>query len=344
MGIEMNKIFNINNSKPIVEKIANSYVLYNENGLNTIRQYYLYCLQLIKKELNNENYAVNLIFGNYYAPFPGKNKIFKIDIQYEHTLVKPGGRDSEGAVTGNIQLNDIDFYLIRIAKKSYYKSLDFIIDYSFPNLINISSNQLFESIAKKSTVISPVLYPLDKNLWIQPRKNNIITTFINEKETRRSIILERFKTARIAVQNIVDKFSTEDVKSLYSNSKILVNIHQTPYHDTFEELRVLPALLCGCIVISENVPLKEHIPYHNHIIWADYEDIVDVTKDVSENYDYYVEKIFDAHLEETINNLTIQNKNNIRQMLLSLNQRKHGRMVIKDKIKYYLKLCIHANQ
>lgn len=329
-------------SNPIIEKIANSYVLYSENSSYVIRQYYLYCLQLIKDELNNKDYAINLIFGNYYAPFPGKNNIFKIDIQYEHTLVKPNGRSSKGAVSGNIRLNETDFYLIRIAKKSYYKSLDFIIDYSFPNLINISSHQAFESIVKKSTVISPVLYSLEKSPWIQSRKNNIITTFINEKETRRSIILEKFKTAEIAVQNIMNTFSSEDVKSLYSNSKILINVHQTPHHDTFEELRVLPALLCGCIVISENVPLKEHIPYHNYIIWADYEDIVDVAKNVSENYDYYVRKIFDdLNLEETINNLTTQNKNNIRQMLLSLNQRKHGRTVaIKDKIKYYLKLFI----
>jgi hypothetical protein len=79
---------------------------------------------------------------------------------------------------------------------------------------------------------------------------------------------------------------------VYKNSKVLVNVHQTDHHHTFEELRVLPALLNGVIVVSEDVPLKEKIPYSDYIVWASYDNIAQTVKDVSNNYEYYFNKIF----------------------------------------------------
>jgi hypothetical protein len=82
------------------------------------------------------------------------------------------------------------------------------------------------------------------------------------------------------------------LQNILKNTKILINIHQTPHHHTCEELRILPALECGVIVISERSPLNELIPYNNLIIWADYDDIIEKTKEVKENYDFFHNKIF----------------------------------------------------
>jgi hypothetical protein len=72
--------------------------------------------------------------------------------------------------------------------------------------------------------------------------------------------------------------------------KILVNIHQTDSYCTLEELRVLPALMTGILVISEDSPYKEHIPFSNHIIWSSYDNMVDTINNVLTNYDFFRQK------------------------------------------------------
>ena len=84
----------------IIEEIKNSFILYNENHDIHIREYYLYCVGLIKKRLNDYDDNINIIFGNYQTTFPNKNKTIHIDIQCEHTLVKEGGRSINNIIFG----------------------------------------------------------------------------------------------------------------------------------------------------------------------------------------------------------------------------------------------------
>jgi hypothetical protein len=64
-----------------------------------------------------------------------------------------------------------------------------------------------------------------------------------------------------------------------------MNTHQIDEHLTVEELRILPALMNGVIIVSEKGPFYENIPYQKHIIWSDYDNIIDETKKTIENYD-----------------------------------------------------------
>ena len=84
--------------------------------------------------------------------------------------------------------------------------------------------------------------------------------------------------------NTRDKFY---LKNQLDNFKILLNIHQIDDHKSFEELRVLPALSTGILIISEDVPYKESIPYNNHIIWSSYDDLEKTLDKVLNNYNYY---------------------------------------------------------
>ena len=99
----------------------------------------------------------------------------------------------------------------------------------------------------------------------------------------------------------------------------MINIHQTEDNDTFEELRVLPALECGIITICEKSPLSESVPYHDYIIWSSYDDIIQKTIEVLNNYDYYhdlifvKEKIYKFYEFHNINYLKLSN--NIKQNL-----------------------------
>jgi hypothetical protein len=168
---------------------------------------------------------------------------------------------------------------------------DIIIDYSIPNILNIKSNIECEYIVKKMVYVAPLLYDLSLGTNVN-RTINILTTFINTNEPRRKRLLQSLDELQVQNKNINNCFNSDDLRSLYFNTKILINIHQTEHHHTFEELRVLPALLSGIIVISEESPLSDHIPYREFIIWADYSSIHTIAYDVLTRYEEYHRRTF----------------------------------------------------
>ena len=117
------------------------------------------------------------------------------------------------------------------------------------------------------------------------------------------LVKAQLTTKNIKHTNINNCFGENEVEVLLKRTKILINIHQTPHHDTFEELRVLPALECGVIVIAEKSPLFETIPYHDLIIWTSYEDIIEKIKEVIINYEFYHNEIFSIKNIDRLSNL-----------------------------------------
>lgn len=271
----------------ILEKVKNSYIYYTDNQVIHTREYYNYCVVLLKKWLFEITEDLNVIFGDYNFDFSNENKTIKVDIQCEHTLVKDGGRSVTDKIYGNVKSDD-GYYLVRIDKYDYLNSLDMVIEYSLPNIENIKTSDKFNDYLFKVFYVAPMLY--------QPNfygvKTDIITLFDHNGNARRSNILNELKNAGIENKTITNCFSHECLLNTYHKTKIMVNIHQTDHHHTFEELRVLPALLNGVIVISEDVPLKEMIPYNEYIIWSSYEDIPSKTLEVMGNYTYYFDKLF----------------------------------------------------
>ena len=82
------------------------------------------------------------------------------------------------------------------------------------------------------------------------------------------------------------------MKEVYDASAILLNIHQTPHHHTLEEMRILPALMRGVVVISEIVPLAETVPYSSFIVWSSINDLPATITDVLTNYETYFDRFF----------------------------------------------------
>ena len=106
---------------------------------------------------------------------------------------------------------------------------------------------------------------------------------------------------------------------MYLHTKVLVNIHQTDQHHTLEELRVLPALQCGVLVICEKSPINKNnyfnVRYHEYIIWAEYGDIVQKTEEVLSNYKKYFHDIFLVPKHVNLYDLDAQNYKNIEEFL-----------------------------
>lgn len=273
----------------MIFQVNKSFIGYNEDIPMYVHDYFYHIVSIISKILNSNNISINVIVGGCYDSFNNDLKTIKIYINYEHTLVLKGGRDTEGSLEGIIKTNDLDNYLVRIDFNSM-NDADIIIEYSMPNIENITTSNLYPEISNKLVYIAPALY--DQN-WVEKnREINVLTTFIRTCEPRRARLLENLKQQNIRHINVNDCFEKKRLEELYGNTKIIINIHQTDHHHTFEELRVLPALLCGCIVICEDSPLKELVPYHNYLIWVKYDEIVKTCIKVQNNYHHYYNQLF----------------------------------------------------
>lgn len=269
----------------INEKINNSHLIYDPNHGEHSREYYIYCIGLIKNFLFISHKQYNIIFGcgDVYD-----YKHIRMDIQLEHTLVKHGGRSVDNVIYGNAKHDDGN-YLVRIDRYNYLNSLDFVIEYSLSNYYNILQSEKFNDFIKKVIYIPPLIYDINFNKEL---KNDIISMYSLINNNRRCFIHNELCSLNINYRNINNVFCKNDILNLFRKTKILVNVHQTDHHHTFEELRILPALLNGVIIVSEKSALTEYIPYNEYIIWCDFDEIKNKVEEVNNNYDYYYNKIF----------------------------------------------------
>ena len=277
----------------MISKINGSVLYHNNKNGKCVNCYYEYVVSLIGKILSENNaLTINVILGKFDYDFDNTNKTIKIDINYEHTLVKTGGRSvPRNTPKGVVEYGLDSKYLVRIDKYQSLNRADIVIDYSKPNIYNVEESGLFNDFSKKHVYVSPSLYG---NLYLNKEDRNILslTTFINTNEPRRKRLLSRVKNSNVEHINVNNCFDKRQLRELYKRTKVLINIHQTDHHDTFEELRVLPALQCGIVVISENSPLSHLIPYNDLIIWSNYDNMLQEVHNVISNYDNYHDSIF----------------------------------------------------
>lgn len=301
-----------------IEALGPARLAYNPRHPLFIREYYLYCVGLLHQVLAAADVPVNVLAGDYAVRFGNGNRTIKLDIQHEHTLVKPGGRDSGGAVRGGIPLLDhSDFYLVRIQNHDYLKSLDLVIDYSLPNLRNAETSHTFQAYRNKAICLAPLLYEPD--FGAADRREEIITQFSDTTQSRRKAFLEASASAGLPLRNVRGIFDKAGVRRLFRNTRILVNVHQTEHHHTLEELRILPALLCGVVIVSEDVPLKELIPYSRFIIWSGTKDLVDRVRAVHASYETHRARIFDdPELANVLAKMKEDNRENLAAALRAL--------------------------
>jgi len=292
-----------------IETVAGSQICSTlEPPLHT-GEYYRYCLKLLKKKLAETEMPFNIIFGPLKYNFKNQNPTLKIDIQCEHTLVKDGGRGVGKKYFGKVKTEEGDYYLVRIDKYDYLNQLDLIIDYSFPNLVNIAASGYFAEYAEKTVIVSPLVDELN---FDNTDKKDTITLFANNSSDRRVFFINEVRRKKIDFLNIDNCYRSADLIDRYRTTRILVNVHQTDHHHTFEELRILPALSNGVIIISETVPLKEQIPYSRFIVWSKYSDLTDTLLEVQNNYQKYYEKIFgDEDLKMLLQTMAAANERNL---------------------------------
>tara|TARA_B100000282_G_C31737837_1_gene494488 strand:+ start:2288 stop:4561 length:2274 start_codon:yes stop_codon:yes gene_type:complete len=284
-----------------------------------LKDYYEYIISVIKYIVEKHNLNINIILNNNNYTFNNDNKTIKINLNIEHTLVKENGRGlRSNTPVGKIKYDNNKYYYVRVVEIDKLNEGDIVIEYSNPNIYNINSIESYSKLSKKTIYIAPIFY---KNNYInlKNRNNDVITTFYNENEPRRAEMINIIKSKNLNYKNINTCFDKDDLQKLYQNTKILINIHQTPHHDTFEEFRCLPALQNGIIVVSEKSPLNHLIPYNDLIIWADYDNIVNKVEEILENYEEYYKQIFSETNIDILNSIDIENKKIMEDKIININ-------------------------
>lgn len=283
-------------------------------------EYHNYCVRLLTQALERVQSPVNVIFGPVdpifaRSIFKNDNRIIRGDIQSEHTLVKMGGRSVDEVVWGDTDLLfEEGKYLIRVPDYDYYAGLDFTIEYSMPNIVNMGTNSRFDDYLKKATYIAPVIYDApDFSPYSMTPK--VATVTMGNTSERRSEFQTLASEGGLDIKNITGLIDQEQLRRIYGSIRTMVNVHQTDHHHTLEELRILPALVNGVIIVSEYVPLRHTVPYADSILWSTYGGLADTVKSVQEHYDEYYEKIFTGKLKDTIRQLHEDNLMNMTKVI-----------------------------
>ncbi len=215
-----------------------------------------------------------------------------IYFQDEHTLVLPGGRDIPDHARPGVVPSIFDpseRYLVRVTDAARFYSCDVIVEYNVPNIIHLTSSGFFEDEVLRKIVYAPSLsfaYACP-----QPRPIDVLTNFVDDAQPRRAALVQELRARFPGYRSVQGVYSVDGLRDLYASARVVVNPHQTWHHHSIEEFRVLPALSQGCLVVSEDVPLREHIPYHPFVIWCRYEEIPDRVEGVLRNYDAYFDEV-----------------------------------------------------
>ena len=278
--------------------------------------YYCYVLSMLRDIIKSVQMDADILFLED-AKYPIRRPSIRLYMNFEHTLVKQYD-GNPGYRVGTIDCeSDNSKYLIRIDHFTL-NSYDIVIDYSLPNLHNIHTSGLFEYIYKKMVYIAPSIYRYNSMPLNTARPYDTMTSFFDTTIPRRAELLssidERVNKSHL---NVFDCFDKDTLQRIYKNTKIMINIHQTDSHHTFEELRVLPALQSGVIVISESSPLTELIPYSDYVIWCPYDQIIDKANEVLNNYESFRSEIFDQPKRIGLNDMNDLNRRALRDKVLS---------------------------
>jgi len=240
-----------------------------------------YILQVIR----SFSVASELTYSNRLIIHLAWNRVIlegcvNVGLQIEHTLVKAGGRSCIGNELEGPFSCDGNSYLVRLVDKDFFEKCDAIIDYSEQNLTNLALSHHMLGVSSKTYLIHPI--PLTEPRFERHNKgsanefHHVTTDFSEPLSARRAYMIDRLKENGVRTVNHQGFYPDQYYQ--YKRRKLLLNIHQTDHHHTLEMLRILPAILSGCIVIAEQK--SQHELYRNlpNLRFIEYSDILNYTE------------------------------------------------------------------
>lgn len=229
-----------------------------------IREYYDYVFEGVTTALRSSapdpRKAVHLSFAKHIGELPLNG--IKILLQHEQTVVV-GSPDFRVERESEFHWSGAQAKWVRLhGPRSAYSDADWIIEYSAANISNVLESELRNYYAGKALYVAPVLGELVSDLT--PKSSVTLHTMFGSPHLgRRADFLARARESGLSIENLSGHAK---VSNALKDTAILANLRQKNYFQTFEELRVLPALLSGVLVVTEESPYLSSVPYHALLI------------------------------------------------------------------------------
>jgi hypothetical protein len=289
------------------ERVGPAVLTHNPRHTVYVRAYYRYCVALFRSALQRRPQAVHLVFGGYPSgdcALP----LRRIAFQIEHTLVKPGGGDSDGAPVSATPLPQGEGrYLARLLHRPALAAADLVLDYSHANILHLRDAGGFDDVLAHTAVIAPLLH--EHCFARDGRDQSSLTLFSDACEGRRGRFLAAARARGLSTGNLKRCFDTNALQVQYRRTRVLVNVRRSDHHDTIEELRILPALQSGVIVVSEDGPLRHTLPYARFIVWTHYDTLVEQVASVLRDFDTWHARLFgDPELPRVLARMAAANR------------------------------------
>lgn len=303
------------------KEINGSYLVFDEHVLtDCVWDYKAYVLSLLSQLLQScLQKCIILFMMDVDIPASLGYRVVRIGVNFEHTLIDPGVGQMEAdvpngdiCITSKVALAQGGNYYLRLTNYKQLLNSDLIIDYSFVNVYNIRKTNMLWEYEDKMLRLSPLLYPIDWTACERPI--DTLTTFVGRRD-RRDRFLQRLLKYVPHHTSVTNMFDPHEKRQLYRKTKVMINIHQCLFHNTFEEIRVMPSLLCGTLVVSEDTPLREVIPYQHMVVWSPPELVVETTLHVLDHYKEYCEEIFTEQNRQLLEGIHNQDRVNLRSAL-----------------------------
>lgn len=273
---------------------VNQTVYFLRNPPKHVAEYYNFCKQqLISRMGESTNPSkVALLFPQHIELF--SRQINKICLQIEHTLVLDGGRGVTEKIDGVTSSREGKTYLTRIDRSEHLRSADVIIEYCQPNIYHVLTSPLSGIYNNKVKYVPPFYESVMTNPSKAFRNKHKVITIMTPPAPgeRRFELIQELSNDGISIENFNNMWG--GTTELLSQTQILLNLHQTEHHHSIEELRILPAILQGVIVISEEVPLLETIPYSKFFITAPRDALAHTISDTLKKFDEIWASIFES--------------------------------------------------
>lgn len=229
---------------------------------------------------------------------------YKILLQHEQTILSRNFPQEE-AFPGGIRENDEGCFLVRLyGPEAGFVAADAVIDYSNTNIRNVLSSDKAFLYEAKAQYVAPLLG--NQKEISEPRPNGQVATMFGSPHLgRRAKFLRELSESGVSVTNIREY---DDYNIAFSDTSILLNYRQYNHFQTLEELRVLPALMRGVIVLSERGPLWEHVPFAQVLEAFDPGEIVSSIRDLQATYKAVWESTFRVNFPPILDNLVKENE------------------------------------
>ena len=273
-----------------------------------IRLYFLYVAQLLHETSKAVKIRKRIYLGlpKHLKPLPSTR--CTVVVQIEQAIFTGNGDYLSPEAHSELDADPATAEVVSRVRlhgplESFEKS-SAVVDYSALNIGRLRELPELTSHSAKFCTIAPLLGNYSTNR--EPRNNVSVATMYGSPERgRRGRIASMLSDAGIKVRNI---HNFEDYEIAFRDVAILLNFRQVEHFSTPEELRILPALLQGVVVIAEDTPFARQSLCADFLVFAEVSKLTSVIMDLQCNYSGYWTEIFGGdRFSDFVRTLEVEN-------------------------------------